>query len=125
MQLHVKVELNLKEKEVIRKVLQQQIRILKKLLHGNCETDIETECLKAGVNRPLLLKSIQKNLMIFKGVYREPENILFALDNDNMSIIKHLMFHYEPEVEGEADAIKRIWERIAMIDALNFYLKPN
>jgi hypothetical protein len=107
----IKIVCSRKEKELIREVIDVQLDNLKKLLSGDAPVDLKLHCIQNEIEIDELNKLFIKNLVRFQKVKDDP-NTLFSLDEENLSIFRHILCHYQRRVKGYKKTRAKIWRKI-------------
>jgi len=125
MQLKIKIELTDTERRVVKRVLLKQINALNTISQGGAHEDVEMECIKFEVSKEDFFNAVRRNLKIFEEAYDNPENILSLLDEEHISIIKHILFNIKVKSQELNMGKRKVWDKLTIWDNINHYSKSN
>lgn len=114
----MKVQLTLKERKLIRRVVKIQLDTLKAMLENDCGEDIELWCIKEEIEQGALRKLIRKNIIDFRMIYFKPEQFL-DLSSTHLSTFKHILQTVIPKHQKTK---RGIWRKIFINEDLEFHL---
>ena len=116
-----KVLLTREEKILIKKISKVQVRNLQAILAKDCEEDITLLILQYGIDENLFMADIQQSINKFMRVRENPREI-FDLDEEEISIAKHIMFHYANHPKYSLGK-SRVWRKLMLIEVLPICLQ--
>lgn len=111
--ISMQVELNRKERIIIKEIMRLQLDALSALMRGDCEEDLTLWCIERGATRQELLDSIDLSLAQHQNVFEHPGNIFRDLDADNLSIARHILHREIPKSRAK----RSIWRKMNYFDS--------
>lgn len=81
------------ERKLIKKIAKIQLASIESILKEDGCIDIELYCLQNELDKSQVREEANKSLDKFKELLNTPGNLL-SLDDNNLSICKHIMFNY-------------------------------
>lgn len=106
----LKTNLTNSEMKLIRKIAQIQISGLKDILLGDWE--VQAFCLECGLSFSTVAKCANRDIKVFRNILKNP-NKFIDLDEDNMSIAKHILYTRFRKPKYEMDKV-RIWKKLIL-----------
>lgn len=113
-----------KERNLIRQVIDIQLKNLEAIVQGVCPMELDEFCEEYEIDRDAITTYAIQNMERFQKVKNDPTK-LFFLDDDNLSIFRHILFNLKTKKPSKIKAKKMIWRKIFKVEKTLKFYNPN
>lgn len=109
-----KVLLTKEEKKVIKKITRVQIRNLINLINHDSVIDLKLFAFQEEIPENLLIEKMEDSLNLYNDILENPRE-LFNLDEENLSIAKHIMWNFINHSKYDLGRT-RVWKKMLIME---------